>query len=1312
MNGSALKKIARKIINRKAEVHYLSGLWLALTVYDKKASTVYIEINGQKIHSVNVKSSEPIDAHLCVQKVAMAIEGVESALIRVISQQTDQLLTKTEYSVADIYQKEFVYIAGSVNACISHIPLINKDSLQYLSDEQKVKIIGYIYTAKLQNDCVDTLTLLVAALEEVESDFSPELLEPFKYNQEVLALIMNSMAGKLQAHPLGQFIADSLTAMMYLDAKSLIEFSELTENEKDALIKACVLPDQEKFAFVERFPDTDVQGRALWNKLTTQQQKEYWPLLACAFEYKQQYQRLSSYPAPLNWFDENESQQRAVQVNNIITQGTTKWFALSIVLQEVQSDAPIDESINHLQEFVWANYSADFVNIDSFAFIVKTLLAKPISASQYEQLINVLVELFKSLKIKNENDLYRASFIALNAQIINFGIANRNWAFTKLGEAVRPYYALEADFLNKVNYQPLQQYDHHHYEYIDQVYGTSKQIIDFFAGLNANNLPEISLLRCIFNKLIYLRDNSIFFTEKWILSLSRFCQLNGLTELQPELAILHEKIEDYYGALILSAEMNDKLRLEKKIVESGKYVKRKDSYWFEKALIARKSNKLNVTLAYIEQLHAFLLLAEKNNHSINVDLLHLLNSELLWCIVNYSSNSELTKYIAPYFALLETEYEQGYTACQMAMKLMSNNTIALADLAALSKKHTSSMFTSLLSECRATPYTKEQQSELILNGLKQHYLYPYTQVMIYSCNAYKETRHKVIRDSWLPNLIDLGIDYCFVVGDANESHLDGDMMRLKVLDTYEELPHKSVEMFSFVAKNSHYRYHYKLDDDCVLNVHAMFADPAFLNTDYFGRVVERPMGGVDRSWHHQKSTTAYAKNTLDLSPEQSEYCDGSTGYILSHWAAKQLAEQAENQINIQLISASYFEDKLIGDLLANANIPSSDEGYNCVIRRKAALGRDLQMWDYGLLPTAQNNIKVLHTEDDHFRKEMGLKVSKQNAEIPALICRDISATTLSPRWLSDSEQAPILEKIKVDEKAIQTSATIAIIVGKNEKELLPNLLAHHRAIGIEHFLFVDNCSSDDSVDYMLAQPDVSVFIATQEYKHSRFGVNWQETLCSHYGLGRWVLIIDSDELYSYPDFETKKITTITEQAENEQATAIFSPMIDFYPKGALATADVTTKPPFYKTCNYFDGMESMTIQEAPVYGPFSNSIQYQGGLRLRIFGEYNVYPQPNYVNQKYNLLKYQPNMRLVEGLHFMHGHQLATEQCTIMHFKYHAGFHAKVVREIASGQHWNGATEYKRYANQLAKAPNASLFDNKLSKQYKNSSSLLKEIKG
>nr|WP_246624669.1 glycosyltransferase family 2 protein [Oceanobacter mangrovi] len=583
--------------------------------------------------------------------------------------------------------------------------------------------------------------------------------------------------------------------------------------------------------------------------------------------------------------------------------------------------------------------------------------------------------------------------------------------------------------------------------------------------------------------------------------------------------------------------------------------------------------------------------------------------------------------------------------------------------------------------------------------------FPYCKVLIYSCQAYKDTRHEVLRETWIKDLARYGISYNIVVGGVDVDYIEDDIMALAVGDTYEELPLKTLRMFEYASHTSNHAYYYKIDDDCVLNVLDMFGDPAYLGCDYFGRISTGSL--IDRKWHQAKSKSDKAKSALDLSPETSGYCDGSTGYILNRESIRKLGEVASLQSSAQLVSASYCEDKLVGDLLSLANIKPTGTGYRTTVKRNVAGGRDVQIWDYGLIPGSDVPVKVFHTEDDETRLNVGLGLHLKNTSLPALIYRD-SIDHMKPEWLGVEGLSPILEILKVDEWAIRKSRVVAIIVGKNESELFPGLLAHHRKLGVEHFLYVDNCSRDESLGYMLEQSDVSVFVASQDYRFSRFGVNWQETLCSHYCVGKWTLLIDSDELFVFDDFENRSIGDLVSQLEMSGANAVLSPMVDFYPKGHLDAAVLPQdESSFFDVCDYFDDISTMRIQGLPEYGPFSNSMVFSGGMRERIFGKYNLYPAPNYLNQKYNFIRYNPEMRFVEGLHFIDGCVVFDQKCAIMHFKYHSGFHRKVVREVEAGQHWNGAKEYKRYMKMLGSGALNQIYSSECSRKYHGSSSLV-----
>jgi len=67
------------------------------------------------------------------------------------------------------------------------------------------------------------------------------------------------------------------------------------------------------------------------------------------------------------------------------------------------------------------------------------------------------------------------------------------------------------------------------------------------------------------------------------------------------------------------------------------------------------------------------------------------------------------------------------------------------------------------------------------------------------------------------------------------------------------------------------------------------------------------------------------------------------------------------------------------------------------------------------------------------------------------------------------------------------------------------------------------------------------------------------------------------------------------------------------------------------------------------------------------------------VAQKIALLRYHPFMRLSAGLHYVGDARLARRELILGHFKYNADFRRKAQVEVARGQHWGNAEEYRKY---------------------------------
>jgi hypothetical protein len=133
-----------------------------------------------------------------------------------------------------------------------------------------------------------------------------------------------------------------------------------------------------------------------------------------------------------------------------------------------------------------------------------------------------------------------------------------------------------------------------------------------------------------------------------------------------------------------------------------------------------------------------------------------------------------------------------------------------------------------------------------------------------------------------------------------------------------------------------------------------------------------------------------------------------------------------------------------------------------------------------------------------------------------------------------------------------------------------------------------------------------------------------------------------------------------------------------YPWGDLSEADFDKESPF-QAAPWFD--REPVIQWRLGSGWFSNSASTVSHLRHRIIPD--AVPH-DFVSQKFPLFRYQPWVRLSQGLHYASNLKVSPKPTWFAHFKYHRGFRDKVQTEIRRRQHFNNAAEYRSYTRILA----------------------------
>src|SRR5215213_9752932 len=141
---------------------------------------------------------------------------------------------------------------------------------------------------------------------------------------------------------------------------------------------------------------------------------------------------------------------------------------------------------------------------------------------------------------------------------------------------------------------------------------------------------------------------------------------------------------------------------------------------------------------------------------------------------------------------------------------------------------------------------------------------------------------------------------------------------------------------------------------------------------------------------------------------------------------------------------------------------------------------------------------------------------------------------------------------------ISANDFLCFLAVRNEMLRLPAVLDHHRRLGINRFIVVDNGSSDGTADYLMAQRDVDLYATEASFSASNFGFDWLHPLLDEFGNNHWVLTIDSDELFIFPHVEHVSLQQFCQFLDRKNAQAVFAVMLDMYSdKSIEQTAYVT-----------------------------------------------------------------------------------------------------------------------------------------------------------
>ncbi|MEY3050399.1 MAG: hypothetical protein RLY31_184 [Bacteroidota bacterium] len=219
---------------------------------------------------------------------------------------------------------------------------------------------------------------------------------------------------------------------------------------------------------------------------------------------------------------------------------------------------------------------------------------------------------------------------------------------------------------------------------------------------------------------------------------------------------------------------------------------------------------------------------------------------------------------------------------------------------------------------------------------------------------------------------------------------------------------------------------------------------------------------------------------------------------------------------------------------------------------------------------------------------------------------------------------------RLDDKEIpqDTGEIRVFIVGIDAAAIIPYLVEHYFSIGADRIFYIDNNSSDHSVEVLGKYERVHVWNQSVPFdcREQKCGAAWVEALLPTYGAGHWCIFADTDEFFIFPGCERDSLSSFLAEQERLGYNCLYARLIDMYSDRKVKETLLTDHP--LVICPYYDRSEF--------------------GCRDRVLHFTTFY-------LKMPVVRFESGMTVSPGFHHIRGPAVRPNpdlQCGLLHFKF------------------------------------------------------------
>lgn len=264
---------------------------------------------------------------------------------------------------------------------------------------------------------------------------------------------------------------------------------------------------------------------------------------------------------------------------------------------------------------------------------------------------------------------------------------------------------------------------------------------------------------------------------------------------------------------------------------------------------------------------------------------------------------------------------------------------------------------------------------------------------------------------------------------------------------------------------------------------------------------------------------------------------------------------------------------------------------------------------------------------------------------------------------------------------------VVLCLVRNGELWVDSFIEHHLGLGAKHLFFLDNESSDSTVDRILAHERVSVWSTALPFR--RYQLAFRRWLVRNFGRGGWSLWCDVDELFEYPWSEILPLPAFLKYLSKRSFKVVAAQMLDMFSDRSFGELESRPEDSLREEYPYYD--LSDLAKRRDVFWIDSSEPHHDklfcsfGGIRGRVFGSRDL------LQTKHPLVLADDEVRFMpyDG-HFSTG-PVADVTGVLLHYKFVGNLFGQARDAVQHSQYSRGSLHYRRFLEVLSANPDLSL---------------------